>query len=238
MNLTELANFVCSTVSQTDTKSKDACKDFINRRYQMLWDSSLWTETLGVVSQSVTSGAETVSISNSPSLTFYHSSSAPSTKMEHPVAVRFTKTGEDDGIEIVGQDWVTFFRLDPNIWNNVENRKTTPRDFSNLPKDSSGNCRIKLIPTPDTAGTLYILGKLKWVKLGSLDTPALAGCENALLALAEHDMLKRSRQYGKAQSLVQEAQGHMQIMRDLEKGQRQSMGRIIPEDHYEWRMID
>ena len=52
--------------------------------------------------------------------------------------------------------------------------------------------------------------------------------DNALLAFSEGDMLERSRQYGKAQIKFQEAASQVQIMKDLEKGQRQSISRIIP----------
>jgi len=238
MTLTELANHVCTTVSQTDADSVTVCKTFVNRRYQMMWDMALWTETLGVTSQAVAASDEEVAISATPSLTFYQSSSAPVTKMEHPVAIRFTKTGDDDGIEIINEDWLTYFQIDINAWNNVDNRKTTPKNFIHLPKDGSGNCRLKLIPTPDTDGTLYVLGKLKWVELGDSDSPALNGVDNALLAYAEHDMLKRARQYGKSQMMLQEAQAHNAIMRDLEKGQRQSISRIIPIETAVYRIED
>jgi hypothetical protein len=214
------------------------CKTFINRRYQMLWDMALWTETLGVASQAVAASDEEVSISATPSLTFYQSSSAPVTKIEHPVAIRFTDTDEVDGIHIINEDWLTYFQIDVNAWNNVDSRKTTPKNFIHLPKDSSGNCRIKLIPTPDDAGTLYVLGKLKWVELGDSDSPALNSADNALLSYAEHDMLKRARQYGKAQVMLQEASAHNAIMRDLEKGQRQSISRIIPIETADWRVED
>jgi len=238
MTLTELANHVCTTVSQTDTDSVTVCKTFVNYRYRMLWDMALWTETLGVASQAVAASDEEVSISATPSLTFYQSSSAPSTKIEHPVAIRFTKTDDDNGIEIINEDWLTYFQIDINAWNNVDNRKTTPKNFIHLPKDSSGNCRIKLIPTPDKAGTLYVLGKLKWVELADSDSPALNGADNALMAYAEHDMLKRARQYGKAQAMLMEAQAHNAIMRDLEKGQRQSISRVIPIETAVYRIED
>ena len=75
---------------------------------------------------------------------------------------------------------------------------------------------------------MFVLGKLNWVELADTDTPALNGIDNALLAFAEGDMLERSRQYGKAQIKYQEAASQVQIMKDLENGQRQSISRIIP----------
>ena len=41
MTLTELSNFVTTKLSDTDSSSVSVCKDFINRRYQMIWDSGL-----------------------------------------------------------------------------------------------------------------------------------------------------------------------------------------------------
>ena len=64
--------------------------------------------------------------------------------------------------------------------------------------------------------------------MADTDTPALNGVDNALLAFAEGDMLERARQYSKAQIKYQEAASQVQIMKDLENGQRQSISRIIP----------
>ena len=51
-----------------------------------------------------------------------------------------------------------------------------------------------------------------------------------VLALASADMLERQRQYGKAQAKVQEAQGQLQILLDLEKNQSANESRIVPVD--------
>ena len=228
MTLTELSNFVTTKLSDTDSSSVSVCKDFINRRYQMIWDSGLWDETLRVASKAVTAQDTEIVIDSTPTITFYQSSSAPITKIDFPVAIRFTKTGDTDGIDVLNEEWVTFFQLDPNIWNNVSSRRATPTNFINLPKDGSGNCRMKPVPVPDAAGTLFVLGKLKWVTLGDDDSPILNGIDNALLAFAEGDMLERSRQYQKAQLKFTEAAAHVQIMRDLENGQKQNISRIIP----------
>tara|TARA_R110002020_G_scaffold111306_5_gene256936 strand:- start:323 stop:1066 length:744 start_codon:yes stop_codon:yes gene_type:complete len=228
MTLTELADFVTTKLSDTDTSSVSVCKDFINRRYQMIWDSGLWTETMGVASKAVAAEDTEITIDSAPSITFYQSSSAPSTKVDFPVALRFTETGKDQGLNILNDSWMTFFQIDPNAWENIANRRANPSNFINLPKDGSGNCRIKPVPVPKSAGTLFVLGKLNWVALGDTDTPALNGIDNALLAFAEGDMLERARQYQKAQVKFTEAASHVQIMRDLEKGQEQNISRIIP----------
>jgi hypothetical protein len=88
--------------------------------------------------------------------------------------------------------------------------------------------RIKPVPVPSDAGTMYVLGKLKWVALGDSDSPCLRGVDNALLAYAEADMLERSRQYAKAQNKFAEASAAVQVMRDIERGQQQMVSQIIP----------
>lgn len=228
MTLTELADFVCTKLSDTDTASVTVCKSFINRRYQMIWDSGLFTETLGVADKAVVANDTVVTFDGAPSITFFQSASVPTTFIDFPVAVRFTKTGVDDGQELPGHDWMTFFQLDPNVWNDVAGRRATPGSFINLPKDGSGYCRIKPVPVPDAAGTMFVLGKLKWVALGDTDSPCLRGIDNALLAFAEADMLERGRQYAKAQTKFTEAGVHVGIMKDIEKGQQQSMSSITP----------
>jgi len=228
MTLTELADFVTTKLSDTAPDSVSICKDFINRRYQMVWDSGLWTETMGVSSKAVAAEDTEIVLDGVPSITFYQSSSTPTTFIDFPVALKFTETGKDDGIMLLNDSWMTFFQIDPNAWENVTNRRANPTNFINLPKDSGGKCRIKPVPVPKSAGSVFVLGKLKFVELGDTDSPALNGVDNALLAFAEGDMLERSRQYSKAQVKFTEAASHIQIMRDMEKGQMQSTSRIIP----------
>jgi hypothetical protein len=230
MTLTQLAAFITSKLSDTDSASVTACKSYINRRYQMIWDSALWTETLGISSDSVSANATSVTLSTAPSITFYQSASVPTTFIDFPVAVKFTKSTDTDGVELVGRDWVQFFQIDPNMWNDVSTRRATPTNWIPLPKDGTGYFRLKLNPTPDYAGTLYTLGKLKWVELGDSDSPCLRGIDNALLAYAEADMLERARQYGKAQSKFTEAGAMVEIMKDLERGQQQLSSVITPSD--------
>lgn len=228
MTLSELASFITTKLSDTDSSSVAVCKSFINRRAQMIWDSALWTETLGIASTSVAASATEVVLSDVPSITFFNSGSTPTTYIDFPVACRFTETGQTDGVELLGYDWMSFFQIDVNAWNSDTSRLATPRNFVNLPKNSSGYARLKPIPVPLIAGTLYTLGKLKFVTLGDSDSFPLRGADNALLAFAEADMLERARQYGKAQAKQQEAAAHLSIMRDIEKGQQQSVSRIAP----------
>ena len=49
MNLSELAQFVCSKVRQTDAVSTALCKGYLGARFQMIWDSELWRDSLVMV---------------------------------------------------------------------------------------------------------------------------------------------------------------------------------------------
>lgn len=228
MTLSELAAFITTKLSDTETASVTACKSYINARYRMVWDSAIWTDTLGIATKAVTAGDTTITLDGAPSITFYHSASVPTTFIDFPVAMKFTETGQDEGFELIGNDWISFFGLDPNAWIDVTSRRAVPSNWIPLPKDGSGYMRIKPVPVPQSAGTAYVLGKLKWVTLGDSDTPCLRGIDNALLCLAEGDMLERARQYGKAQAKFTEAAAHLQVMRDIERGQQQLNSQIVP----------
>lgn len=228
MTLSELASFITTKVLSTDADSVAVCKEFLNRRYQMIWDAAPWTETLGVVEKAVAQGDTEVVLDSAPSITFFHSGSVPTTYLDFPIAMRFTVDTEDDGTEMIGYDWQRFFQIDPNAWNDIDHRQSRPTNFINLPRNGTGKARIKPVPVPSAAGTVYVLGKLKWVALGDTDSPCLRGIDNALLAYGEADMLERARQYGKAQSKFAEAAAQVAIMKDIEKGQQQSISVITP----------
>lgn len=241
MTLTEIASQVTTTMSDTDSASVTTCKNYINNRYRMAWETSLWTPSLGVVSESVSADATTITISSDPSVFYYPTSSTVAStapRMDFPVAVKFTETGQDDGFEVLGADWVKFFQLDPNIWNDVASRRSTPENFVNLPKDASENCRIKPMPVPNKAGTAYVLGKLKFTELGDSDSPAIQGLSNVLIAYAMGDMLERSMQFQKAQAKFTEATQLLGICRDLDRVQQDTTMQIIPMVVNHWQRTD
>jgi hypothetical protein len=46
MTLSELADYTCAKVGQTDEDSLGQCKRFLNARLRMIWDSALWRDSL------------------------------------------------------------------------------------------------------------------------------------------------------------------------------------------------
>lgn len=239
MTLSEMADFVTTKMMDTESDSVAICKDFINRRYHMIWDSAIWSESLGTVSQPVLINVADVTLSTAPSVFYYPtSSSVAGTKLDFIVAAKFVPTGEESGSETINSDWATFFQTDPGLFENVSSRRAFPSNYVNLPKDASGYCRIKLVPATSQAGNVFALGKLKLQDLGDNDSAVIRGVDNALLAFAEGDMYERSRQFSKSQVKFTEAAAHIQIMKDLEKGQQQSISRIIPHINDEYSVAD
>ncbi len=53
MTLAEMASFVCTKVRETDEASVAACKNFIRQRFEMIYNSQLWRESVGMVSLTV-----------------------------------------------------------------------------------------------------------------------------------------------------------------------------------------
>jgi hypothetical protein len=52
MTLSELADYVCAKIGQTDEESLRACRGFLNARQRMIWDGAEWKETLCLVAMS------------------------------------------------------------------------------------------------------------------------------------------------------------------------------------------
>ncbi len=254
MTPSQIAQAACDKLSFSDTATVALAKKFCVRRYSMIWDSCLWNDTLGVISKAVSNGDEIIKLDSYVTST-YTAFAANNMYLDVPVAVRFTVTGETDGIEIPAAEWQSFFQLDPNVWNNVDSRKSTPNNFVNLSRlvndgtttyGDSGIPQIKLVPTPNQDGTLFVLGKRQSpirqfgenTTINNDQAFEIRGIENALMAFTEGDLLEYSRQYGKAQAKFGEAAAHVGTMKDMERGQQQQISRIIPDSLYDWTFDD
>lgn len=60
MNLAALADIVCETVRKPDSDSLTACKTYLKRRDQMLWDGNLWRDSLFTFTQALTPATDTL----------------------------------------------------------------------------------------------------------------------------------------------------------------------------------
>ena len=131
MKPSEVAQAACDKLSFTDAATLALAKKFCIRRYSMIWDSCLWNDTLGVASKSVDAQTEIIKLDTYVTST-YSAFINNSMYLDMPVAIRFTVNGNSDGIELPAAEWQSFFQLDPNTWNNVESRRSTPGNFINL----------------------------------------------------------------------------------------------------------
>lgn len=89
--------------------------------------------------------------------------------------------------------------------------------------------RLRLVQRPSADWPVLALGKRRfpgWTN--EFEAPALLNVENALIAYAMADMLERQRQYAKAQLKLQEAQGQMALLFDLERNQTACESRVVP----------
>ena len=208
MNKGEIAQLVADKLQKSDEGSLTLLKSFIDRRYDMIWNSALWRESLATDSQTIAVDTETVTLAST---------------LDFPVSARW------DDKEITPIDYSAVFQIDPTLFNDAG----AVVNFIVMPK-SGGNAVIKLLRKPSVSKSLLILGKLKLVALGDTDSPLINGIDNVLLGLVEGDMLEHVRQYQKAQLKYTEAMNQLTIAKDLEKQQSASNTRIIPmvEDHW------
>ena len=128
----------------SDTSAVTFCKDSLKRWYEEIYNTGLWIESVGLVEKSVSANDQDITLSDNPTIFYYSASTitaSTAARVDRVIAAKFTVTGQTDGQEIIGGDWVSWFQLDPNIW--TTGRSTTPTDFISLPRDSSGYCRIQ-----------------------------------------------------------------------------------------------
>tara|TARA_Y100001963_G_scaffold152126_1_gene236328 strand:+ start:381 stop:1547 length:1167 start_codon:yes stop_codon:yes gene_type:complete len=94
--------------------------------------------------------------------------------------------------------------------------------------------RVKFFDRPnyssDSPVNLYVIGKKKIQPMvDDYDSAMISGIDNVLIHFATGDMLKRSRQFGKAQLEIQQANSLMQVVRDQENNQSAKETRLIPD---------
>lgn len=143
MTLSEMSDFVCSKVNKTDAASISLCKGYLRSRYEVIYDSALWKDTLMMINIAATSHQITIPFA-----------------IEHVVALRWNKT------EILPVDASMLFRIDPEIFE----RSGTPTRFSSLIPVGvnilpvSETIRLVSSSSSDTAVNVLIRGELAGVE--------------------------------------------------------------------------
>lgn len=121
MTLSDLASLICLKVRQTDDAAVAACKKFLARRAEMMWQSQLWKDSLQEVSLTLgTDGSSTLTdsvwIPSRGTLLF-------PADMDSILAVRSSER------EMVNEPMATYFRHDPDTLT----KSGTPKEFHLLP---------------------------------------------------------------------------------------------------------
>lgn len=231
MKKAAIAQFVANKMQKSDSATLDIIKNFVDRRYEMIWDTTLWRQTLATTTYTVAVDTEDLTLNST---------------VDFPVSARW------NDLEIIPMDYQAVFQVDPTLFND----SGSVTNFIVLPRDSSGNSRIKLLRKPNEEKSLLVLGKQKitadgntWTTSSSTSTdvlpqmadtgePVINGIENALLAFVEGDTLEHMRQYGKAQIKFQEASGQLTVARDLDNHQAARVSSIVPHISGHWEAGD
>ena len=231
MKKAAIAQFVANKMQKSDSATLDIIKNFVDRRYEMIWDTTLWRQTLATTTYTVAVDTDDLTLNST---------------VDFPVSARW------NDLEIIPMDYQAVFQIDPTLFND----SGSVTNFIVLPRDSSGNSRIKLLRKPNEEKSLLVLGKQKitadgntWTTSSSTSTdvlpqmadtgePVINGIENALLAFVEGDTLEHMRQYGKAQIKFQEASGQLTVARDLDNHQAARVSSIVPHISGHWEAGD
>lgn len=226
MTLSDLSSFVCGKIGRTDEDSLAKCRQFLARRYRLIWDSQLWRDSLTSVSQSVAAETQDVTIS--------------SPAVDQILGVSWG----DIPLEPAAHEQI--FSMNPSAFSRVGSVVS----FVVLPKSETGYARIRLVEKPREEKTISVLAKSPIRVIDSSnqhqyrdleqssDQPALRGIDNALISFAEGDMLTRERQYGKAQTMYAEGSSHVKVAVGVERSQAASNLQIMPVYGGEWTRDD
>lgn len=225
MTLDQIANQVCIKTHDTSAGAVSAVKTFCKNRYQMIWDSQLWNNSLAVTTQAVATNDSVITISDS--------------NMDMPVAVKLDTTPIDPA------NYGSAFVLSPNSFTGSGPTSA----FVVLSKSDSGNIRIQLLKAASQSGTLSVLCKTKTRVTNngvsayrSLeqddDVPVIQTAEQALVTLVEADMLEYKQAYAKAQAKQAEALTLLALARNVERSQGASRFEVSADHMGDWTRDD
>ena len=225
MTLDQIANQVCIKTHDTSAGAVAAVKTFCKNRYQMIWDSQLWSNSMAVTTQAITAGDSVITITDS--------------NMDMPVSVKIGTTSIDPA------NYGSAFSLSPNSFSGTG--ETTA--FVILARSDAGNLRIQLLSAVTDSATLSVLCKTK-IRVTNNgvsayrsmeqddDVCVLNAAEQALLTLVEADMLEYKQAYSKAQAKQSEALTLLGLARNVERSQGASRFEITSSYDGEWSRDD
>jgi hypothetical protein len=205
-------NLVCSKVHQTDSESKLRCTDFIQARYQMIYDYANWKDALDLLSGLT---ADTTGIMVYPQ------------NVDRIVAIRASLNHM-----ILPTDSALAMSVDPTVFE----RSGTPISWEDFVDTNDGNKhKIRIFPKPSTPVDIVMQVKRAFVQMmNGTDVPILRNIDNALLSYVTGDMYERQMLAALAQQKFQEAAAMLDLMRRQETEHAGHLARVVPfSDHVE-----
>jgi hypothetical protein len=169
-----------------DDVSVSLATSYVSKEYSILWDKYPWSDTLTNVQVSIPAGQGTVSYPAG---------------IDRIVTVRATNHTSSSGADSRFIDPVTstfLVETDPAIFE----RTGFVQYYEENTDTATGAKRLQLYPTPALDTSLFIVGKAKFPGdpgFGSSSYLIIRNIDQAVTAYATADMLRRQRQYGKAE---------------------------------------
>jgi hypothetical protein len=189
----ELIDAVCARVGTWTPDNVLLVRNFIKRRYRMIWDTHLWRESVTTAAVNAVSGQNYIVMP---------------TGLERAISI----TVEGKFLDPIDASYL--MQVDPSIFS----RSGVPTVFEE--RDVSGAKRIMLYPTPDATYAMVVSGKKTLTNLsGDTDVPVLRNIDTALIAFAASDLHARLGQPEQSKSALEEAAAALQIMKDVETQQ-------------------
>jgi hypothetical protein len=203
-------SLVTNKVHQTDSNSVLRCKEFVQARYQMIYDFANWKDALDLLTGL---SADTTGIMTYPA------------NIDRIIAIRSTKTHL-----ILPTDSALAMSVDPSIFE----RTGDPIGWEDFVDTADSNKhKIRLFPTPTATTDIIMQVKRAFVQLSAgTDVPILRNIDNALMAYVTGDMYERQMRIGQAQAKFQEAAAFLDLMRRQETEHAAHIARVVPfSDH-------
>ncbi len=154
MTLSGIAEIVTEKVGHTDSDSVAVCKKFIRRRYEMIWNESLWKESLGVFVQS--DYTTKILGENTAAAPIFDEIVLNST-IDRPIAIRYVSDSRKQVLE--NTDLAATLFSDPDRFSRIGD----PVSFTILGSQASGHYRDAITvleifssSVSDVGGEVYI----------------------------------------------------------------------------------
>lgn len=209
MTFDDLATFVCSKVNQLDAYSFGICKTFINRRYEMIYDTENWQDSMTRLTVSCVVGSSDIDFDYGYIERITTIQVLPPTGFSGPLGKTLEKVDDQflaEAFPALANPDTTINQAEPKYYTEFIDRVLL-----------SGR-KIKVYPVPDKVYILNVHGKAAFLPLSAgTDLPCLRNIDNCLISFVHGDMLQRQRQYEKAKDMFAEAAGQLDLMRKVEK---------------------